>query len=168
MGLIKVEELNRVVNGFTEKFGLRAELGEDFAYYPESEVVTYSLLINERADRTFSTFLRKNFPDIEADLFLWSLLHEVGHHMTIDQWEENEQDEFDERKDRLSLLYREEVDGSEEEIDNLFYDYYKTPDEFEATSWAADYMRENPEEVEKFNCEMKDMLMHFFFLNDIH
>ena len=168
MGLIRVEELNRVVNDFTERFGLRAELGEDFAYYPESEVVTYSLLINERADRTFSTFLRENFPDIEADLFLWSLLHEVGHHMTIDQWEDAEQDEFDEKKDRLSLLYREEDGESGEEIDELFYDYYETPDEFEATSWAADYMRENSEEVEKFNREMKDMLMHFFFLNNIH
>ena len=137
MGLIRIEEVNKMMNDFVSEFGLRAELGEDFAYYPESEVVTYSFLINERADRTFKTFLCRNFPDIEADLFLWSLLHEVGHHMTIDQWEPDEQDEFDERKERLSLSYDGSDGDCDEEMDKLFYDYYETPDEFEATKLPA-------------------------------
>ena len=74
-----IEKVNNVINRFVGKFGLEAGMGLDFGYYPISKVISYSVVIDEQADRTFVDFVGKRFPNIKADLFLWSLLHEVGH-----------------------------------------------------------------------------------------
>ena len=88
-------------------------------------------------------------------------LHEVGHHETIDDWTPEEQEEFDAKKDFIEELYKAKQDKK------ISYLYFSLPDEYAATCWAADYIRENPEEIEALLEELKEVAKVFYKLNEV-
>ena len=92
------------------------------------------------------------YPDIHADEFLWSFLHEVGHIETINTLDDDE-------------LYFSKTQKKNENITNEVY--YELPDEFAATEWAANYMRENTEKVAKFWNEVQSVIMDIYKINNI-
>lgn len=153
--------INKVVNDFVSEWDCTAKAGANFAYYYLKDEISWTLLITEDADRYFQSFLKKNFPDITANVFIWSLFHEVGHHETIDMWSDEEQEEFDRIKDELEKEYGKEKDKS------LSYKYFSLPDEFEATCWAAEYMRTYPEKVKQLFEKLSVAVRKFYELNEV-
>lgn len=156
-----LELFNKVVDKFVSKWDCSARVGTEFAYFYLTNEISWSLLVTEDADKYFQSFLNKNFPDITADTFIWSLLHEVGHHETIDDWTEEEQEFFDSEKERIDELYRQSTNK------DLSYLYFNLPDEYAATCWAADYIRENPEEIEALLEELREVAKVFYKLNEV-
>ena len=156
-----LELFNKVVDKFVSKWDCSARVGTEFAYFYLTNEISWSLLVTEDADKYFQSFLNENFPDITADTFIWSLLHEVGHHETIDDWTPEEQEEFDAKKDFIEELYKAKQDKK------ISYLYFSLPDEYAATCWAAEYIRENPEEIEALLGELKEVANIFYKPNEV-
>jgi len=162
MELIYLDELKKVVADFVEQFGCKSEMNTDFAYYPNEQIITWSIFMTEKSDRYFQKYVNKAFPDIEADSFLWSLLHEIGHHMTYNEWTE----------EKLDLLKATKADAElkakKPETEKLgYYLYFTAEDEWHATTWAAEYMRENSEEVKNFWLKFVEVYNNFLLINKI-
>lgn len=149
MELKYIDELNCLVEKFVKPFGCKAEVDTDFAYYPEERVVTWSPFIMDKADRYFNEYVTEHYPNIEADIFLWSLLHEIGHHMTYNFWTPETLTLAEQMKDWASKQLNKE--GVTEDQERLCYlMYFSAHDEERATEWAAEYMETHSERVEKF------------------
>ena len=162
-----LEELKAVVDEFVVKrFGLNTEVDTDFAYYPDFGFVTWSFFMTEKSDKYFQQFVKQEFPNINADIFLWSLFHEIGHHMTYKEWSEKEQEFSNEVKSAASkVLDKEEVGEAEERYS--YFLYFSAPDERRATEWAAHYMETHAESVEKFWRKFVDEFNQFLSLNKV-
>lgn len=136
-----IEKINNIINELTEEFGIHAELGEDFSALCAENKITYTLVCTDEAKQYFLADVEARYPEIKADIFLWCLLHELGHCMTDDMWSVAEDDYFWMQKDRCSEIEDDEA---------RYAYYYAIPDEFFATKWAGDFMLENIEYLGEF------------------
>lgn len=152
--------ITNIINEYTEQtFGLVADCSLDFAFYPDAGEdepdITYSLLVTEKTDKTFKKFVKIAFNCDFDNIFVLSLLHEVGHAMTDEDWTARQQDDFANRKNGLS---------PDNEID--LYTYYYIPDEYNATKWAIEYIQEHPQEIEKFWNRVQTQIENFYKENE--
>ena len=77
-GLSKITELlNDFVKTIDEE--LSVEEDSDFAYYPLSNKITYSLVVSEKNNTDFMRSVEFFKPKVKCDIFLWSVLHEIGY-----------------------------------------------------------------------------------------
>ena len=141
-----IHEINNILNDFLEPFECTAVFDKDFAYYSKSNTITYSLLVLDSSEKTFSNFVKGLFPEITADVFLWSFLHELGHNMT--------EDDFD---DKEWARYR--IDAASCSND---YEYYNLPIEKAATAWAGEYMLNHTEEVAILWNKLSSVIADFY------
>lgn len=161
------EQLDKVINGFVSQFGCTAEFGADFNYCYETGKLQYSLLMGATANETFIDFICENFPEaaeITDNIFIWSLLHEIGHHETWQLWSDTEQAEFDETKkliDALSMCCE-----SDEVYAKSCTAYYYILDERVATAWAANYIYFHEKELREFWRDWLEELWTFCIVND--
>ena len=137
-----LDEIKNIVNDFLFPFELECEIGEDFAYYPFHDLIEISLVTIDRSSKNFLSFVNTEFNDITADIFLWSLLHEIGHHETWDILTDSEIIE--------SQIIKKQIQNNEIDSNRKDEIYFYTPDEYAATEWAANYMKENVQEVKEF------------------
>lgn len=166
-GLKHIDELKKVVDDFVEeRFNIKTEIDTDFAYYPHEKVVTWSFFMAEKSDKYFQQFVALEFPDITADIFLWSLLHEIGHHMTYDEWSDAEFNFNEEIKDAASKILEKE-NPTEAEDKYAHFLYFSAPDEWRATEWAANYMETHSHSVEKFWLKFTEEFNKFLTLNQV-
>ena len=141
------EALDEVINNYLEKFDLTASIGLDFGCYPDDEEIEYAIVIPERFQKLWTEYLTDRYPDVTAPIFIWALLHEVGHCMTNDYFTPTAKEIFREYKDNL--------DGDDDE---QTFEYYNCFDEAIATEWAYLYIRDNQEELIKFWNEVQKEL----------
>lgn len=96
---------------------------------------------DEKLDKMFLNFLQKEF-GVQINMFMISLLHEIGHIMTYD-------DELDDDRTLtygvLKCLY-EEGKSSVEKYNDM---YFRISAEYEATAWGVQYYLENKEKCDK-------------------
>lgn len=162
-----IDELKAVVDEFVEgRFGIKTEIDTDFAYYPHEEIVTWSFFMTEKSDKYFQQFVEMEFPNVTADIFLWSLLHEVGHHMTFNEWNDAQFD-FNEEVKEAAAKVLEKENPTEAEDKYAHFLYFSTPDERRATEWAAHYMETHSEGVEKFWLKFVEEFNKFLTLNKV-
>ena len=83
-----IKKIDRIINNFTKNFNIKADLGEEFLAYCDDRLINYTLVIDEADINYFIEDAEKRFPDVQADIFLWSLMHEIAHIMTDDMWTE--------------------------------------------------------------------------------
>lgn len=150
--IVGTEKLISVLDKFLEEFECTSVVDTEFYCLTISNVIAVSLVVSEEHSSTFMSRVNRLYPDIHADEFLWSFLHEVGHIETIDILDDNELD------------FSEDQKANENITDE---DYYELPDEFAATEWAANYMRKNTEKVAKFWNEVQSVIMNIYKINNI-
>lgn len=157
-----IEKVNQIIDSFVNQFGLRSEMGTDFSYYYPINKITWSFFMTEESNKSFEKFVENTFPDINCNTFIWSLLHEIGHHETIDNWTGDEQYIFDSMKEDLEdrLLEEKEFD--------ICTEYYSVPDELEATTWAAEYIRDHEPELRSFWDKFQVAANEFAELNEVN
>ena len=113
--------------------------GEDFCYYYHKQVVQYALLHNEKTDNNFLQFFDEyglNYSAISP--FVISLLHELGHAVTMSSFTEKEYEE-DEQIKRNMVIPHSTIDSN--------YWYWELPIEFAANMWAINWANEHFNEV---------------------
>ena len=147
-----MERLNDVVSEFVKLFDCSCSFGTDFSCNTNRNHIDYTVVVAETHSQSFMDRVERLYPDVKADEFLWGLLHEIGHIETIDDFDDDEIAEFHLIKDVPNI--------SDEE-------YYEVPDEFEATDWAANFMRENATLVNSFWAKVQPEIQSFYKINGI-
>lgn len=131
-----VNTLNEYLQEFLDRNEIECdvELGTDFAYLHSKSKIIYSILVIDTHADSFLSFAEKLFPEIKADIFLWSFLHEVGHYETTDDFDDVEYEEY------YRCIKQDNLDSDI---------YYNLPIEKAATIWAGEFMKKNIEEVQR-------------------
>lgn len=162
MGIRKLRKLNKVkavVSKFTASYGIKAYINKDFVALVNERKVGYTLAPNKEDVEFFIEDAKLRFPTINADPFIWLLLHEIGHIMTAGMWTQEELEYFEERKEE-SIPYIQN--------DQYRNDYYHCcPDEFFATRWAGMEMLTHKAKIAKFAKELGKVVREFYAANNI-
>lgn len=152
-----IDKIEQVLNAFLEPFECSVKLDTDFCYLYEDSVIGYALVTSEKNNNAFLANAKKLFPTITADIFLWSFLHELGHHETIE--------EITDKETEISMYVKNHLDDyPEAERNNI---YFNLPDENAATTWAGEYMLDHTAEVAKLWKTLQPLLKNFYVLNNI-
>ena len=166
MELKGIKKIDRIINKFTKKnFGITARFDTEFEAFCDNgrRLIGYTLLATENGEGNFIKDAIKRYPDVTADIFLWALMHEIGHCMTEDMWTEEEREYFYFQKDRIAICGNE-TDIEEEDMNTW---YHACPDEFFATRWAGEYMRNHPKKMKKFWIELQTALIQTYVKNGL-
>lgn len=158
-----LDKINKIVNEFVSEFDLSAEMANDFAYYYYEDLITYSLIVSDLSSQLFMLNFKEIAPDIECDIFISSLLHEIGHSETIDLLEQPEVLYCHNVKKELDELNKD-ADTFETAYD-IHKKYFNLPDERLATDWAINYMRNNVEKIKEFENKMDIAMNEMLELN---
>lgn len=161
MKLKGVTKLTAQMNQFLRPFGVTSVLGPDFCYDPNSEKVQFTITMEEEADKMFFYFISETFNYKVKDLFLLSLLHEVGHHVTLDDFEDEEISADRKIKNRIAF----EIDN--DNYESKLLEYFNLPTEYAATAWAVSYMRAHEKEICKHWRVMLEHFRHFYKVNGV-
>ena len=146
-----VSNFNRALSIWFARHGisnLEFTEGEEFCYYPEAHAVQWGMLLNDEQENMYAQFMYEYGLEREVNPFVISLLHEVGHFMTIHQLGE-ETVQFD-------YVAKEIAAGAATEVDiNSHYWYWELDTEFAANMWAIEWVKNHPAELQELNdlCE---------------
>ena len=107
------------------------EEGPMFIYYPEERIIQISNVIDEielEGNKFLESYLYDEFDlFIQRDkMFIFSLLHEIGHYFTFDM------SNYDNYCEMLKNI-----------PDDNYLEYRKIPDEYNADKWAVDFIKNN-------------------------
>ena len=144
-----LQKITDTLNSFLEPFECEAVAGTDFSFWIGSNTIEYTLVVSEVHIQSFIDFTSKLFPNIKADPFLWSIMHEIGHRETEDDFEDEEWEEYQNTVSDLKS-------GKDDET------YYNLPIEYAATYWAGNYMTEHVEEVATLWNKLKPLIAQFY------
>lgn len=155
-------KLTRKLNEYTKNtFNVTCRFGHEFQALPTDKIVYYAIVIPVWMQDTFFADVYERFPDIEVTDFTWLLFHEIGHCMTDYMWTQEEENFFQRQK----KLLNEEPLADNVELKNEFYHIF--PDEYFATRWAVNYIREHENEIAEFEEMWYETFTEFIKINEI-
>ena len=162
---LKSKMIDDVLNKFLADFECRAELGSDFCYWQDCNLIWYSLVVLKEDDEYFMENWHKFAPEMTIDPFLASLLHEVGHNETLHWLSEEEVCYCRDKKKEISC----QLDSCAlaEEKRNCYFQYFALPDEKLATDWAIDYIRNHTQQISDFWQKLQAAIMEFYKINNV-
>lgn len=156
-----IKKLTETINEWTMKnFGVTAVFGTDFQALPSNKIIQFTVLVDEDMNEVFLTDAEARFPEVHAHLFLWLLMHEIGHCMTDDIWDGDDEIYFAHMRERLDDYFPCDVYAKNEW-------YHAIGDEYFATKWAGCYMMEHPKKMSKFNEKINKAMIKFCRKNAI-
>ena len=158
--MLPTDRITEILDNFLLPFGTACAFSDDFVYDTDNKMIYYGLLVQEDADRYFMDFIHSLAPEITIDVFLMSVLHELGHHMTLDQIT----DEVYEQCFRDKLFLSEMADNpySSFTMEHIHKEYFNIPVERVATEWAIDYIRGHVEELKALWSELQAAILDFY------
>lgn len=153
-----IKRVERAINKFLKQFGLKSVFAVEFYYLPERKKVAFTFL-EAPNDKWFMEFFNSLAPDINCDIFLASLMHEIGHHMTYD--------DFDDEDWASDLFYRNTLEAKGTAISDrdINFEYFNLPTERAATEWAIKYIRSNVEQIKVFWANIMRTIEWFYNIN---
>lgn len=144
--------LEKKITRFVKQFGVRRAFCRDqFMYH--GDTIDFSILTDPE-DRPYIDFLNNKYDiDIEQWFFVFCILHEVGHYITI------------------PLLSKEEL-AYEYEM-RMFHiqkseDYFNLPAEDLANRWAIKYIENHPQKCWDFQNKCYKIMRHIFKKKSFH
>lgn len=160
------KKIDEMVNTFCEKFGCTAELGAEFCYWDDDETVDYSLVISVPSDEAWKEYVKETFNFRITNIFMFSLLHEIGHHFTMGKF-----NKFQQSKERVAIAKIEHnlSESNDEDFDKEMYKkYFDLPMEKSATKWAVNYYRTHRQAINRFYKKLEKELQKFYKLNGLY
>ena len=145
-----IYDLNRLLNKWLQDNGFDCYVlyTDNFEYDYLNGVINYTLFDETEEDQLFLTIC-KSIYDTEYDDFIISFLHELGHHVTKEIITLKDIQKQEELKDNIT------------NIDNKLA-YFVSFSEWEATSWACNYIKNNKEKVEQLTRLVEDSRVEFY------
>ena len=151
-------KFRNVIAKILENFDVRVVLGDDFSYDPETRTVyftPFTCSVDDFHRQWISDFF--DFTVTERNYFLFSLLHEIGHHYTMESL--TDEDLEYEILCRQALKFSDESDNRKNEA------YFSLPSEIIATQWAIDFMKDYPRWCKKMTKRIYKALDKFGDIN---
>lgn len=158
------KKLNKVVSAQIANFGVKAKLSTEYAYYHYKSLVTYKLT-ETIEDELLNSFILDRFGYKVENTFIFSLLHEIGHHKANDEIIDDILEFCEQEKDRINEAMKTAKDY--DEIKKLEYQYFALPDEIMATQWAVNFARNNALECDVMWENIKTALFKFYEKNGL-
>ena len=155
--------LDNILNEFLENFQTSASIGPEFCYWTNTEKIEYSLVVTDVADEEFKNFTQTLVPEVKCDIFLLSLFHELGHHMTIDNWSDEEGKTFVSLKRKIDYDYAHNTRDKKE----ILNEYFNIPDEKAATLWGLQYIKSHAKEISALWERIHAAIMLIYELNEM-
>lgn len=163
--LKRTEKLDKMVTNFVKKFGCEAELGSEFCYWHGEDLINYSLVVPCDTDDFWKEFVYRTFNYKIENIFMFSLLHEVGHHFTMDNFSKKQRNAenrmTEEIESKLSISTSKTVDKG------LNFKYFNMPMEKVATKWAIRYYKKHRREINHFWHKFRKELKKFYQANNV-
>lgn len=160
-----LNKLNKTISDIVKPFGIaEAFCDTSYAYYFDSEKIGFQITEDE-PDKIFNQFVKERFNYTVKNQFVFSLLHEIGHHKANDDIDGEVYDFCLEEKERIS----EELGKvkTKKERKKLHYQYFNLPDEIMATAWAVKYAKKHPKKIDKMWTQCETALHNFYKANKI-
>lgn len=152
------ETLEKHVHKYLKKFGItRAICTNEFEYYPECNSVCFTIFQYDQDAELVKSVNQKYDVQIDKWFFVFCLLHEVGHKMTLPQLTEEEMHFEEVARNGLLPLLIEDKDNTK--INAL---YFNLPAEDLANRWAIDYIDTHQEECWKFQQRCEKIIEHIY------
>lgn len=151
-----LKKLNKAISAQLKPFGIDFAVCSDTYQYTTFEddttMVEFKPTENSIEDGWFRDFIETRFNYKVEYPFVISLLHEVGHHKTLEDISGTVAEFCIAEKERIN----EEMqiaDGHRSK--ELNYEYFNLPDEIVATAWAVEWAKKHPKKVKKIwkHCE---------------
>lgn len=135
------------LNKFFSKYGIdcTCEFGDELKYEPSDLCIVIEKKYDSSIDEFFVSYLTNLGLEKKVDAIVLSILHELGHHYTCNQFTEFEWRIDNLRKD-TQIYLGDKKDPSNEEI---LFGYWDCPTERCAQEWVVNTCRECPEFVEE-------------------
>lgn len=154
---MKKNSLTKVVEKFIGH-DCAVHMSDCFCYEPDTEEIGITLFEDNDANREWAKYLKDtfNFTLTRENLFAMSVLHELGHHYTVDYFNDDEWAEQASEK-LLNLLT-----GSAR-----YQAYYNQPIEKAATMWAVEVFNENKKVMRAWNHRLNCAVRHFEKLHSV-
>lgn len=156
--------LNRAVTKELSVFGIhKAICSVDYEYEFNTHDVYFQ--INEGVEDTwFSEFIEQEFSFHVEHYFIAAILHEVGHHMTYFDLPDEDIDFCIDEKKRISNAMKT---ANAKQSKRLDFEYFNLIDEYVATEWAVEYMRNHPDHIEKMRKNLEKAFNIFYKKNKV-
>lgn len=138
------EALIELVDNFLTPFGCDSDLDSDFSYDSEDDRVYFSIIVSERSDRLFKQYISNEFHFDVSNIFIISLLHEVGHAQTL--WQFSQKQIQSAHRAKKSIEKKLEKNNSDE----IYSQYFDLSIEKAATAWAVNYYKNNKARCDEF------------------
>ena len=145
---------NSLLNLIKKFIGYDCEvvMADYFFYNPTDEVIAITLFEDNTANTEWKKYLKEtfNFNLTRENLFAMSILHELGHHYTVDLFDD---DEWTEQATEVRL---NGLTGSER-----YQAYYNQPIEKVATAWAVEIYNNNEKIMRAWSHRLNCALRHY-------
>ena len=139
---MKSKLLEKKITNFVKNFGIRrAFCTDNFFYNIKKNTINFSVYIDDREPAHIKFINNKYDTDITDWYFIFSLLHEIGHHETMDELTDNDW--------LTEILVRNHCDS---EI------YWNLKAEDLANRWAIQYLIDHTEECWNFQKECYEIM----------
>lgn len=160
------EKLSSFIESFFYSLGysIPCFLDSDFAYYPTTQEISYSLIESHLLDLAYKQFCKSHFNfEIPCLMFTFSLLHELGHYITLSGINKNRIRKIRKAKKYITKIKCDTAD----DIIRVQLSYCNLLDEKLATTEAVRIIRQNPELIKQFDTDLFHLLKSFYIANKI-
>lgn len=166
---VGVDKLTKKIENFYKALGydeVSCFMSHEFAYY-DSEEISYTILEDELTDKGYANYLSERFDYVpKCSVFMFSLLHELGHHITLPLIKKQKMLKIRKTK-RIFERHCAKAAKSPEQIVAWQVRYCKLYDERIATAKAVDILIQNYELVKKHETIIQKALKNFYQENNI-
>ena len=163
------KKLNKAIKKALAPLGVEnVKLDTEWSYDFETDTLHYSLT-EYITDIWFNEYIRDTFRYIVGntveDIFLISVLHEVGHRETIDFIPDKVYNKCLIEKGKIQTAL--ENAETETEMKKIEYKYFALTDENQATEWAVNYARKHRKKVKKMQKAVVEAVAKFYVKNGV-
>lgn len=161
-----VNKLNRAIAAELAPFGITAVklVARDYAYYDDDCSIEYCLVDGTTEDKLFTEFIEDRFDYKVKNIWMISILHEIGHHYTMPDISDEIFDFCNSEKDRIAAAL---ATATAAESKKLEFQYFNLPDEIMATQWAVHYAKTHPHSIKKIWDNIAKAMNKFYFENGV-
>lgn len=153
------KKLNKAITELVAPFGIdKAIMQKEWMYDFGLNRVEFTLR-QDWSDKAYNYFLEQEFHLENLNVFIISLLHEVGHFMTEDDFDDMDNLLIYAQKQKILERLRKAKTNKERAV--IEQDYFRIADEYAATAWAVDFYTNNYKECKKMHKKASKAIRKF-------
>jgi hypothetical protein len=159
------KKLNKELTTAFKDFGVDMVMTDSYQYSMTDEEVGFCLLEGRLEDDLFNEFVKERFGYKVTNTFMISILHEIGHHYTLEDIYTSDFvcDFCHKEKERIEAALQNTT--KRKEIKRLEWEYFSLPDELAATAWAVNYARTHKKKLDKIWLKVQAAITRFYAKN---